>query len=455
MNQRAEEMSNRAKYNTPLTDEEIQDVMSSFRNIIPINYKIDYIALELLLREVAHLSHKEWDVTGANSERLANILLVSPNNDNDTNVNVDSTVETRRIFDRILNEGNWDDAKSHAIVTAIGKKESAVAKKGGYDNEVEEEQSNIIAPWAVLVTGVNGIRKTTSIYQPWFKDVLAEALVEPGGASITSSSAQLLPLVLTKDQLPTGHNSFFRQLDHIIATFSNVEFATLYTLTAAQMSNNNDDDDDDTPPISKELITQYSNLKAAIFSRYRTLSELLGVLLLRNAKLNSMNIMCETSGRDVAMFTYIDTFFSESTLSSPSFSSATTRANDVRYNKLALHFTINDLSYAKHSVDTRMINEIKAGTVAVTTGQVKDVIYANMGGPYGSEVLSSVQLDSDRVWKSLNDGEEGGGGVGSDWYKATMQINAYSDKPWTIQAVKPDGSLGVEYTFETPRVVIK
>jgi hypothetical protein len=456
MNQRAEEMSNRAKYNTPLTDEEIQDVITSFRNIIPINYKIDWNSLELLLREVAHLSHKEWDVTGYNSERLANILLPPPN-DHDTNVNVDSTVETRCIFDRILHEGNWDDAKSHAVVTAIGKKKKlAVVKKGGYDNEEEEveteeqEQSNIIAPWAVLVTGVNGIRKTTSIYQPWFKDVLAEAIVEPSGpsTSITSSSAQLLPPLLTKDQLPTGHNSFFRQLDHIIATFSNVEFATLYTLTAAQMSNNNDDNDDDTPTISKEVITQYSNLKAAIFTRYRTLSELLGVLLLRNAKLNSMNIMCETSGRDVAMFTYIDTFFSESTLSSPS------RANDdVRYNKLALHFTINDLSYAKHSVDTRMINEIKAGTVAVTTGQVKDVIYTNMGGPYGSEVLSSVQLDSDRVWNDVLDGE--GGGVGIDWYKATMQINAYSDKPWTIQAVKPDGSLGVEYTFENPRVVIK
>jgi hypothetical protein len=107
-----------------------------------------------------------------------------------------------------------------------------------------------------------------------------------------------------------------------------------------------------------------------------------------------------------------------------------------------------------------MINEIKAGTAAITTRQVKDVIYANMGGPYGSEVLSSVQLDSDRVWndviikKNNNDGE-GGGGVGSDWYKATMQINAYTDKPWTIQAVKLDGSLGVEYTFENPRVVIK
>jgi hypothetical protein len=91
---------------------------------------------------------------------------------------------------------------------------------------------------------------------------------------------------------------------------------------------------------------------------------------------------------------------------------------------------------------------------------VKDVIYANMGGPYGSEVLSSVQLDSNRVWNDVilkNNGVsvDGEGGVGSDWYKATMQINAYSNKSWTIQAVQPDGSLGTEYTFEEPRVVIK
>ena len=47
----------------------------------------------------------------------------------------------------------------------------------------------------------------------------------------------------------------------------------------------------------------------------------------------------ETSGRDVAMFHYVDHFF-------PSASS---------YNKLALHFVINDLSQAQTSVDQRMI----------------------------------------------------------------------------------------------------
>jgi hypothetical protein len=31
------------------------------------------------------------------------------------------------------------------------------------------ERPASVKPWAVLVTGVNGIRKTTSIYQPWFQ----------------------------------------------------------------------------------------------------------------------------------------------------------------------------------------------------------------------------------------------------------------------------------------------
>ena len=200
-----------------------------------------------------------------------------------------------------------------------------------------------------------------------------------------------------------------------------------------------DDDDDGAASndngdvvLSKELIAKYSNLKASIFSRYRTLSELLGVLLLKEAQSVNINTMCETSGRDIAMFHYIDHFFPD------------------RYNKLALHFTINDLSHAKSSVDDRMVREMKMGREALDSGDVVEVIYANAGGPYGSEVLEGVQADSDRVWDEVvMKGEE----VGGDWYKATMKINARADKPWTIQAVRPDGSLGTEYTFGDPRTV--
>ena len=131
------------------------------------------------------------------------------------------------------------------------------------------------------------------------------------------------------------------------------------------------------------------------------------------------------------MFHYIDHFFS-----------------NEKYNKLALHFTINDLQYAKQSVDERMVQEMKMGQTALESSDVVEVIYANAGGPYGSEVLEGVQADSDRVWDEVimqKDREEGG--VGYDWYKASMRINAHEEKPWTIQAVRPDGSLGTEYTF--------
>lgn len=307
--------------------------------------------------------------------------------------------------------------------------------------------------WAVLVTGVNGIRKTTSMYQPWFSKVLQEALIAPPTSQATTDFAV--------EDLPNGHNSFFRQLDHMITTLCNENFSELYALTEAQLddSTNNsnstipkegdggDSDGGTTDHPPKELVQQYSNLKAGIFSRYRTLSELLGVLLLKEAQKVNINTMCETSGRDIAMFHYINHFF-----------------NSTNYNKLALHFTINDLSHAKQSVDARMVQEMKLGREALASGDVVEVIYANVGGPYGSEVLEGVQADSDRVWKEVimkqqeqDDADGGdevtGGGIGSDWYKAEMRINAFESKPWTIQAVKPDGSLGTEYTFGDPRIV--
>ena len=82
--------------------------------------------------------------------------------------------------------------------------------------------------------------------------------------------------------------------------------------------------------------------------------------------------------------------------------------SDGGYRKLALHFTINDLSHAMTSVDSRMIDEMRMGKMAVESGDVVEVIYANAGGPYGSEVLGGVQEDSDQVWEEVVMG--GGGG---------------------------------------------
>ncbi len=404
MVQRTKGMSSRANDRSPLTREELNDVINSLRNITPRDANIDWVALKRLLSEIAHISHKDWHITGTNSDRLAGVLL--PDGDG-------LTSQAHQMFERILHEGNWDGAVSHA---------------NAMDNVGTEHK-----PWAVLVTGVNGIRKTSSIYQQWFSKVLMEALVSPsltterkkGGGDTT---------VMSLSMLPNGDNSFFRQLDHIIATLCNEDFSMLYTLTGAQLENNTEEkifDVNNQPP--KNLIEMYSDLKGGIFSRYRTISELTGVMLLKEAQKYKLNTMCETSGRDISMFHYIDHFFS-----------------DEKYNKLALHFTINDLSHAMKSVDARMVQEIKKGIVGVESKDVLEVIYANAGGPYGSKVLQGVQEDSDRVWEEVM---ERRGGCGDRWYLATMRINASTEKPWTIQALRPDGEFGIEYTFGDSRSV--
>jgi hypothetical protein len=237
------------------------------------------------------------------------------------------------------------------------------------------------------------------MYQPWFNELLREAISGPGGCN------KDIPEVL-----PDGSNSFFRQLDHMIATLCNEEFSKLYAYSR--------DLTDGSLP-SKDTVTLYSNLKAAIFTRYRTVSELFGVALLREAQAKNLNCMVETSGRDVAMFHYVDCFFPAD-----------------QYNKLALHFTINDLKFAENSVDRRMIDEIKGGIQALP--DAFDVIGANKGGPYGSEVLANVQSDSDKVWNN----EVLCGNVGSDWFTATIAIEGHDEKPWVARAVRRSGELG-------------
>ncbi|KAL9186595.1 hypothetical protein ACHAXT_005833 [Thalassiosira profunda] len=398
---RSDGLAQRAKAREPFTDDELNDVINSLHNITPKDATIDWDALRTLLADVAHISHKDWHVTDSNSDKMAEILLPDGGG---------LSEHAHQMFERILHEGNWDGALQHARAME-GKAE------GGHK------------PWVVLVTGVNGIRKTTSTYQPWFSEVLQEALVHPS----TSEGGETTEFTL--EELPTGDNSFFRQLDHLITTVCNEDFSMLYALTGAQQDKEggSSNEGEEGPP--KELVKQYSNLKASIFSRYRTLSELLGVLLLKEAQTVNINTMCETSGRDIAMFRYIDHFFS-----------------NQKYHKLAIHFTINDLSCAMQSVDDRMAREIETGNEALKSGDVTEVIYANAGGPYGSEVLAGVQADSDRVWNEVVMAGEGAG-VGGDWHKAELRVFAHAEKPWTIRAVRPDGSLGTEHTFGDPRTV--
>ncbi|KAL1514876.1 hypothetical protein AB1Y20_003958 [Prymnesium parvum] len=294
--------------------------------------------LQRLLASAAHSPHKDWPRTEAHAAELAS-LLGGPDDP-----------AFRRAFHRVLHDGNWDAAAAAASARRERK------------------------PWVVLVTGVNGIRKTSSVYQPWFKEALA--------ASLGGSYAGAV------EDLPAGDDSFFRQLDYMIATLALEEFKALYRV---------------------EDVAAYAKQKDAIFSRYRTYAELLGVLLVKEAQKRGLNVMVETSGRDIAMFQYIDYFFS-----------------DDDYNKLVVHFTINDLKFAEQSVDTRMLREMADGRAALATNDPQAIIKANAGGPYGSAALRGVQAESDKVWAAVKQGGE----VSESWLKATIAITAHETQPW-------------------------
>lgn len=175
--------------------------------------------------------------------------------------------------------------------------------------------------------------------------------------------------------------------------------------------------------------------------------QVLGVLLLRAAEERRMNVMVETSGRDIGMFEYVEHLF-------PSDS----------YRKLVLNFRINTLSFAgppsscrrptplcaptapqpvprhrppppplcfaERSVDARMLREMADGSAALG-GAPAALVRANAGGPYGSAALAGVQADSRRVWESVVGG--GAGGVGASWLKASFEIDAAADAPWTCR----------------------
>ena len=337
----------------PFSDVELDEAIKSLQNLASLPGHPWLSELRALISESAHESHKDWARTEAAADRLA-ALLQGPD---------DPTF--RSIFTRVLEGGNWDGASESATARAAESK-----------------------PWNVLVTGLNGIRKTTSVYQPWFKEVLAKAL----GESYTG----------TLDELPDGRNSYFRQLDYMMATLANERFSELFTI---------------------ESVESYAEAKAEIFSRYRTYAEMLGALLLKEARSRRLNVMVETSGRDIGSFHYVDHFFPPSS----------------GYRKLVLNFEINELHFAEQSVDSRMLCEKADGTKALAARDVRQVISANAGGPYGSSKLAGVQADSERVWKSVMSGEAK---ISAGWYKAPLLVHATPER-WTVRAAStPRGGEG-------------
>jgi len=354
-----DEMKSASSRQVPFSEAELDTAIASLQELAGPDSALDWTALRKLMSEVAHVSHKDWPKTEAAAEDLRAIIK-GPGD-----------AEFERMMERVLVDGNWPAAAAAA-----------------------QDRGDSSLPWVVLVTGVNGIRKTSSVYQPWFKKALKEAL----GDSYTGPT----------EELPDGTDSFFRQLDYMMATLANKDFARLYKVAD---------------------IGDYASLKDGIFQRYRKLAETLGVLLVKEAQKKQLNVMVETSGRDVAMFKYVDQFFPED-----------------KYRKLVVHFTINDIAFAEKSVDLRMAKEMADGSAAEKTGDAMKMIRANAGGPYGSAVLKGVQADSDKVWESVSSGSAGD--VGKSWYKARINIMAEPDE-WTVRA--GTGGDGPSYKFGPPR----
>ncbi len=332
--------------------------------------EVDWDALGAFVAERAARNAKDWDSTAISASRMRDVLGTP-----------DDAV-FRHIFEWVLTGGNWDGA-----VRVARTRFAAAHGAAG------------VQPWAVLVMGTNGIRKTTSIHQPWFRQALHFAL----GSGVDANT------------LPDGGNSFFRQLDYMIATLANNEFARLYRGSPC-------DDARDTHA--------YCAFKDAIFARYRTLAESLGVLLLGAAGEKGLNVMVETSGRDVASFRYIDRFCPSA-------------------RKLCVRFSINDIALAEGSVDRRMANEMAHGRAAAAAGKpAGDTVRVNAGGPYGASVLRSVQAQSHKVWQEVQAAKRRGDPAFADWHLANLEVTASATEDWTLRAVAPDGRRSQAFRFE-------
>ena len=391
----ASEIKAAALEGRPFEEAEVEQAVKSLRDLAGNQTSsINWDLYKKFVESYAHHSHKQWDRTAAAAEEFAKIFT-GP-----------ARPEFQTIFKRILRDGKWEQAVKAA-----------------------KRRPDSHRPWVVLITGLNGIRKTSSTLQPWFRNALSLAL------NNTNDSSAFDP-----DDLPDGQNSFFRQLDYMVATIANESFRHLYTLTD---------------------VSTYAVMKDAIFARHRSLAEILGALLVGAAQEKALNVMVETSGRDIAMFKYIDHFFPDS-----------------EYRKLVVHFTINDIQFAEQSVDKRMQREMRDGAAALEREAVSGIpdpastVDANSGGPYGSVQLRAVQRDSDAVWQrivgylsssagdpvgtrssggaGLGTGDTGTGrdgeamGISDAWLRAELDIHARpeSEGEWTCCVAGQEFEIG-------------
>ena len=157
---------------------------------------------------------------------------------------------------------------------------------------------------------------------------------------------------------------------------------------------------------------------------------MLGGLLLESAAQRGMNVMLETSGKDIASFHYVNYFFPSS-----------------HYRKLVVYFEINDVKHAEQSVDGRMKREMERGRDLVSrqATTVRDLMAVNCGGPYGGKQLCAVEAAARATWDKVTNPVLVGGGdsenkgkeenesdAWSEWLFARIAIRGGSDPAWMV-----------------------
>jgi hypothetical protein len=85
------------------------------------------------------------------------------------------------------------------------------------------------------------------------------------------------------------------------------------------------------------------------------------MLLIDTARDSSMNVLIESSGRDITMFDYMNYCFPSD-----------------HYHRLVVHFTIDDIRFAEKSVDHRMLAEMEAGRRSILDEGDNDILVMMM-----------------------------------------------------------------------------
>ena len=165
-------MQERYQQMTPFTNEtETSIIIHSLQNVIPIsgweiddNHDDDDNTMDQMLQELqeqilpqyAHVSHKNWTMTGENAKQWHSYLFPSSKKSSLSPNQTDNASHLRpqlqrHVFERIYREGNWDGAVLHQQ-----QQQSTIN-----DINVDETTTNSrMKPWAVLVT-VRGERCIT------------------------------------------------------------------------------------------------------------------------------------------------------------------------------------------------------------------------------------------------------------------------------------------------------